>query len=113
MEWNGRRDSSEYLARTSDFVRDRWHSERLKTITRLPLIFRTDIAQIWNSPEYAHCTTVTFVLYTMLVRSRYFTQEDIRVRHTFFNASCIGICRFASKITGLMSILRHHICTSP
>ena len=79
------RASSEYVARAYDFVRNRWHSERLKTITRLPLIFRTDITQIWNSPGYAHCTTVNFVLYTLLARSRYFTQDDIRVRHTFFN----------------------------
>ena len=79
------RDSAEYLARAYDFVTHRWHSERLKTITRLPLLFRTDMRQIWNSPGYAHCTTVNFVLYTLLARSRYFTQDDIRVRHTFFN----------------------------
>ena len=66
----------------------------------------------FNSPGYAHCTTVNFVLHTLLARSRYFTRDDIRVRHTFFNGYCISTYRFVSEATGLMRILRHRICTS-
>ena len=80
------RDAREYLETAYEFVRKHWHSERLKTITRLPKIFRTDIGEIWRSPGYAHCTTINFILYTLLAHSRFFTAADVRIRHTFFNA---------------------------
>jgi len=79
------RDPREYLEHAYNFVRGRWHSERLETITRLPMIFRTDIGEIWKTPGYAHCTTINFILYTLLARSRFFTADDLRIRHTFFN----------------------------
>ena len=74
-----------YLTSAFSFVRSRWHSERLRTIIRFPLIFRKDIYEIWNSPGYAHCTTINFVLYVLLVKSKFFKKEDVKFRETFFN----------------------------
>lgn len=79
------RNACEYLEMAYRYVRERWHSERLRTITRLPLIFRTNIGEIWKAPGYAHCTTINFILYTLLARSRFFSVDDVRIRHTFFN----------------------------
>ncbi len=78
-------DQKSFLEHAYVYMQDNWHSERLKTITALPLIFRTDIDEVWHSRGYAHCTTINFILYTLLVNSRFFTEEDIRIRHVFFN----------------------------
>ena len=78
-------DQRSFLEATYNFVQERWQAERLKTISHFPLIFRTNIAEIWQRPGYAHCNTINFILFTLLVNSRYFTEDDIRIKHIFFN----------------------------
>jgi hypothetical protein len=78
-------DQRSYLQAAYDFVRSRWHSERFKTITELPLAFRTDLKEIWQKSGYAHCTSINFILYALLANSKFFTPGDIRLRHTIFN----------------------------
>ena len=78
-------DQRSFLDAVYAFVQERWRSEHLKTFLKLKLIFRTDIGEIWHSRGYAHCTTINFILYTMLVNSPYFKEEDIQIRHAFFN----------------------------
>ena len=74
-----------YAEAAYEFVQSRWHSARLRTIIDLPLAFRTDLAEIWNSPGYAHCNTINYVYYVLLARSRFFRPEDIRFRYKLFN----------------------------
>lgn len=78
-------DARTYLENVYNFVQSRWRAERLKTILKFPLIFRTDIGEIWNSPGYAHCTTINFIFYTLLVKSKFFKEEDIKFKEIFFN----------------------------
>ena len=78
-------DQMAYLKASFNFMRSRWHSERLRTIIRFPLIFRTDIGKIWKSPGYAHCTTINFILFSLLVKSKFFKEDDVKFKETFFN----------------------------
>jgi hypothetical protein len=78
-------DPQAYAARAYEFVQARWYSKRLRTVTAAPLAFRTDLAEIWNSPGYAHCHTINRIYIALLVGSKFFSPEDIEVRHKFFN----------------------------
>ncbi len=75
----------EYAENVYKFVQSNWYSERLKTVTHLPLAFRTDISRIWRERGYAHCHTVNFIFCVLIGRSRFFTPAEVRVRHRFFN----------------------------
>jgi len=77
--------AEEFLKKTYDFVQSRWHAERLKTVVKFPLIFRTDLEQLWQAPGYAHCTTINYIFVCMLANSKFFTAENLKVRHVFFN----------------------------
>jgi len=76
----------EYLKNSYGFVQSRWQAERLKTIFCLHLAFRKDLQKIWKMPGYAHCNTINFILYTLLAGSRFFAEEDIKIKYVFFNA---------------------------
>lgn len=76
---------SDYLQKAFKFVLSRWYAERHKAVTELPKLFRGNLQQIWQQPGYAHCTTQNFILYTLLVNSRFFKPDDIRIRHVFLN----------------------------
>lgn len=75
----------EYLNNAYNFVLSRWNSEKFKTVTLLPKIFRTDLKRIWNEPGYLHCNTMNFILQTILVNSKFFKPDDVKVRHTILN----------------------------
>lgn len=69
----------EYLLTVYNFVQQKWQAERLKTIISLPLAFRTNLEQIWQSPGYAHCLTINFITFILLAKSRYFQEQDIAI----------------------------------
>ncbi len=77
--------AEEFLRKVYEFVQNRWHAERLKTVIKLPLVFRTDLNKIYNTPGYAHCNTINYVFVSMLANSRFFKPQDLRVKHVFFN----------------------------
>ena len=75
----------EYLKRAYDLVVSRWHAGRFETLLRAPLAFRKDLAQVWRSPGYAHCTTQNYLLFVLLVGSKFFRPEDIKKKTVLFN----------------------------
>jgi hypothetical protein len=79
------KDPMEFLKRAYDFVLTRWNCAPFKTVTSFPKIFRKDLNRLWNEPGYMHCNTMNFVLHTLLVNSKFFRPEDVKVRHTVLN----------------------------
>ena len=75
----------EYLQVAYDFVTSRWHAGRLETIFYVPLAFRTNLSEILGQPGYGHCNTQNYFLYVLLVKSKYFKPEDIKLKTVFFN----------------------------
>jgi hypothetical protein len=75
----------DFLQNVFEFVRKNWWSDRFKTILKFPLAFRSDINQIWHERGYAHCTTANYVLFVLLVNSKFFKPGEIRFRQVFLN----------------------------
>lgn len=82
---NSSYDQMSYLRLAFDFVLSRWYAVRYKAATDFIKLFRSDLKQIWQQPGYAHCTTQNFILNVLLLSSKYFKTEDIKVRHVFLN----------------------------
>jgi hypothetical protein len=60
----------------------KYHGERLKTITRLPDLFRRNIDVLWRKSGFLHCTNINLLLKELLVRSGHFSPAQIRFRWT-------------------------------
>ncbi len=58
---------------------------RFKAGTRFFRAFVKDLGVMWNTNDFLYCTGINYLLYTMLIKSKFFRQEDIKVRHTFVN----------------------------
>lgn len=78
-------DPRSFLENAYALVRSRWQATRLGTVRNLPLAFRTDLEELWSSPGYAHCHTINYLLRTILVRSKFFREGEVRTRHGFMN----------------------------
>jgi len=75
----------EYLKLVYEFVGSRWHAGRMETLWYAPLAFRKNIEDIWKHPGYAHCTTQNYLVFVLLVGSKFFSAHDIQLKTVFLN----------------------------
>jgi len=78
-------DKKTYLKAVYDFVQSRWQATRGQALTKLSKLFRENFVSLWRQPGYAHCTTQNFILHTLLVNSKFFKADDVKVKHVFLN----------------------------
>lgn len=59
---------------------------RHNTFTQARRLYHSKIEQIWNSGKYLHCMQSVFLLRTLLIRSKLFTEDNIKqvFNTTFF-----------------------------
>ena len=78
-----------YLEAVYDLVmqknRSQWHHTRLRVLLNLPRAWVTELSEIWETHDFIYCTGMNYLVAALLVDSKYFKAEDIRVRHTFVN----------------------------
>lgn len=78
-------NKQEYLKAAYNFVTKYWHAGRMDTVKYAPLAFRRNLKAILSSPGYAHCNTQNYILFLLLVESKFFKPEDITFHVVFFN----------------------------
>ncbi len=62
-----------------------WKHTRFQAALRLNRLFVKDLQNIWSTPNFLYCTAINYLSFTMLVKSKYFKIEDIKVRYVFLN----------------------------
>jgi len=77
--------AEEFLKKSYDFSVTYWKPEKFQTVSQFARIFRRDLQGIWDARGYLHCNTMNYVLACLLANSKFFTQDDIRIRHTVLN----------------------------
>lgn len=78
-----RKKSKEELLRSSfDFVVSKNAGERINLLLRFTKLFQLDIAKILKTRGYAHCTTMNYLLRTILINSGKFEENDIEPKLT-------------------------------
>ena len=73
----------ELLTKTYDFLSNRYYGARMKTITCVGYLFR-DVDWTWEHPGFLPCTQHNFMLRIFLIKSGFFMEKDIKVRHAFY-----------------------------
>lgn len=82
-------DQQSYLEAVFNLIMEKnerqWKHTRFKAATRLLRAFVTDLGEIWSTKDFLYCTSIDYLAAALLVNSKYFKSEDIKVRHTFVN----------------------------
>ena len=55
---------------------------RVKTYLKLFDVFRQDIGTLWGKNGFMHCTNINYVMRTLLIKSDFFKEKDIRLKWT-------------------------------
>lgn len=78
-----------YLQKVYEFVTNKalhkWKHTRFKAGTQLHRLFVKDLREIWQTNKFLYCTAINYFGFCMLVNSKYFSSQDIRVKHNFLN----------------------------
>ena len=60
----------------------KYRGYRVKTYTRFFEVFKKDIGCFWGREGFLHCTNMNFVMRTLLVKSGFFSEEDLNLKWT-------------------------------
>ncbi len=74
----------EFLLLAYGYLGKRFHGGRFRTFTHFGLMFKP-IGELWSRKGFVHCTAHNHFLRIFLVKSGFFREEEIRLRHTFIN----------------------------
>jgi len=84
-------DSPEkFLDLTYNYLGEKYYSKsnsffrRLRTFTNFSTLF-IGLDELYKRSGFMHCTQLNFLLRIFLVKSGFFKEEDIRLRHMFFD----------------------------
>lgn len=62
-----------------------WQHTRFKAATRIYRLKVRDLKEIWQTRKFIYCGPINYLLYVLLVESKFFRPEDVKVRHVFLN----------------------------
>ncbi len=75
--------SPEKFARAAHaFLAKKYYGSHILTIIRLDLVFSRDISRMWALSGYMACNQQNWLLYLMLIKSGFFSPDDVRFRIT-------------------------------
>jgi hypothetical protein len=82
-------DQRSYLEAVYELVLDKtlhqYKHTRFKAAFYIPRAFVSDLSEIWQTHDFLYCTGINYLLYVLLIKSKYFKPEDVRVKHVFVN----------------------------
>lgn len=75
-------DKKDCLKKAYGILAAKYRGYKIKTYTKLFEIFLRDLAALWGRSGFLHCTNINYLLRILLVKSGFFTDDDIRLRWT-------------------------------
>jgi hypothetical protein len=60
----------------------KYRGYRGKTWIKIFDIFENDINVLWSKNGFLHCTSINYVMRILLVKSGFFTEDDLRLKWT-------------------------------
>lgn len=76
-----------FLKNSYDFLGKRYYGSFEKTWTHFSQIFMKNVEKIWNKKGFLHCEHQNMLLRIFLIKSRLFSEEDIRIHDMWFTFS--------------------------
>ncbi len=78
------KNPNEYLENSYKYLGTKFKTGRASTIYKFHKLF-WPLNRVWYNPGIYQCTQNNFLLFTFLIKSRFFTEKDIKRFHTFYD----------------------------
>lgn len=75
-------NKEECLKRAYGILIAKYRGYRIKIYTKLFDVFKRDIGALWNKSGFMHCTNINYLMRTLLIKSDFFKEADIRLKWT-------------------------------
>lgn len=75
-------NKEECLKKAYEILISKYRGYRVKTYIKLFDVFKHDIATLWDKNGFLHCTNLNYLLRALLIRSDFFTEDEIHLRWT-------------------------------
>lgn len=72
----------EALEKAYQQITNRYRGYRFLTYTLFWRIFEADPNKLWNRKKFLHCTQQNFLLRTLLIKSGWFTEDDLNLGYS-------------------------------
>ena len=72
------------LHRAYDILTNKYRGRRFLTFFNFPKLFDKNLDKIWGRDGYIYCTTLNYLLRVLLIKSEWFKEEDIKLKHSTF-----------------------------
>ena len=86
---NSSADQKTYLETVYNLILDKtlhqWHHTRFQAAFKFPRAFVKNLEEIWQTQNFIYCTAINYLIVVMLVNSKFFQANDVRIRHVFVN----------------------------
>ncbi len=82
-ELRAAKNKEQALKHAYNILTGRYKGQRLKTFTHFWKLFIKNPYKLWASTDFLHCTNMNFLLRILIVKSGWFTDEDIKPTWTF------------------------------
>ncbi len=70
------------LYKAYDILVNKYQGQRWGTFLKLPLLFITDIYNLWQRDGFLHCTAMNYLLRILLIKTGRFRDEEIELKLT-------------------------------
>ncbi len=82
-------DQMSYLQAAYNLIMEKnfkqWKHTRFYAAVRPYRAFITNISELWHTNEFIYCTSMNFLLYTLLVNSKFFKASNVKLKYSFAN----------------------------
>lgn len=75
-------NKEECLKKVYKILIAKYSGNRIKTYTKLSDFFKHDINKLWGKSGFLHCTNINYVMRTLLIKSDFLKEDEIRLRWT-------------------------------
>lgn len=75
-------NKEECLKSAYEILATKYRCYRIVTYLKLFDVFKHDIGVLWRKNGFLHCTNINYLLRTILIKSDFFTEDEIRLRWT-------------------------------
>ncbi len=75
-------NKKECLIKAYDILTSKYRWYRILTYLKILDAFENDIWELWKKTGFMHCNNLNYLLRTILIKSNFFTENEIRLRWT-------------------------------
>ena len=81
-QYSKNKNKEEFLKKCFDYVTKNFGGHRINLFLKFSRLYQNDINKIIKTKGYMHCTTMNYLIRIMAIKSKLFTEKDIKIKLT-------------------------------